>query len=625
MPIDIFEAEGINPKEPIDIFEAEGISVPKKENKKSKSIIDKAGDFAQKYINEPIESIGLPNVAGGFLQGTANIGPGLYNLGAKAANLLPGVDIEEKKGFHFAPEGPASTIGEIGSFFLPFGLASNIGKIPGISNTLQKSSELMSKAPNAIQNIGNIAKPTAFNALLGAAISPEDQGTGAALGAIGGALGTAIPKAFNALKPSTIAGKYLGQGMTNEELKNALELTKGTETSLGNVLNSPFLKNQYENVLSKVPFSGVSQSMQRTAEHIQNKAQDFISGLLGHHEASHVKQTLQDSLKEAAKEAQSLKRKNYTKLNKMADESGLTVSRENFSNEAKNILDEIKESPELLRKTDKSVIDDLEHYASPGEYKLKHSNIFRGKLGDEASHFYQNGATHEYGIYQRLKDALDTDIQESIHLKGTKELKDQYTKSQKFYKEHIAPFEEPEIVKFTRKGGDSDLILSTFIKSGTNDRAKLLSKLMDKIPKDKQNLVAYEFLSKAAKSGELEIGQLRKLFKGLGPNQKKVLFSDKAKLKELEDVINLYDKNKEAFSLLNNPPTGQRVTDYLPVATGLAGYSMGGPVGALAGAVGVPYAANALRKALTSEKIRNKTVNAILKGRERNNKLTEGL
>lgn len=234
------------------------------------SLLERSGEAAQKYINEPMRQASL-----GFAQGLANIGPGTYNLGAKAANLIPGVNIEEKKGFHFAPETIPSEIGQIGSFFTPFGLLgapSHIQKIPQIANAIKYASKIVGKSPSAIQKMlkglgSETGKSIGTSALTGAVMSPEDQGTGAALGGlgagIGSGLGYAIPKGISKSKnilnklglPIGQPGEETLQHLKYEDVAPSVEAAKRLETPLR---PSEASRNPY--------IAGIEGKYQRTSE-----------------------------------------------------------------------------------------------------------------------------------------------------------------------------------------------------------------------------------------------------------------------------------------------------------------------------------------------------------------------
>lgn len=254
------------PKE--EYYKKIGFSIkeePKIEQEQPQSLLGKTADLAQKYINEPVESSGLPSAAAGFLQGTGNIVPGIANLGIKAANLLPGVNIPEYKGFHVAPQDTGAAIGELGSFFTP-GLLGKLGEVPShisniphIANALKKATGIIGKSPLAIQKAlkgltSETGKSIGKNALVGAVMSPEDQGIGASLGGLGSAagsvLGASIPKGLNKLGFGVQPGEETIKGLTYEDVSPSVEAAQrlGTPLRPSEASRNPFiagLEGQY--------------------------------------------------------------------------------------------------------------------------------------------------------------------------------------------------------------------------------------------------------------------------------------------------------------------------------------------------------------------------------------------
>lgn len=174
------------------------------------SFLPRAGQFAEQNINQPFEKYlinPLIGAIGGAEETVANAIPGISNLARKAQNLF-GADLPMAKGFHFTPEqyqGLGHAAGEAGGYFAGPGMlkagskvAETLGNIPQLAKYLDQAKNIFSKSPNASQ-IGGSA---AGNALLGAVMTPENQGTGAL---IGGTLGAAVPgveKGIQAIKSS---------------------------------------------------------------------------------------------------------------------------------------------------------------------------------------------------------------------------------------------------------------------------------------------------------------------------------------------------------------------------------------------------------------------------------------
>ena len=316
MPVDIFEKEGIKDYKPVDIFEAEGIEFPKKETKvKSKepqSLLHKTAGAAQKYINEPVEDILRQGneISSGYLQGLANIGPGLYNLGAKGANLIPGVNVEEKKGFNFAPNTANAMVGELGSFFGPGMLGripeianvpSHISNIPHIANALKKATGIIGKSPLAIQKAlkgltSETGKSIGKNALTGAVMSPEDQEIGSALGAGGAALGAGlgygIPKVLNKLGLGVQPGEETIKGLRYQDVSPSIEAGErlGTQLRPSEASRNPFiagLEGRYPRTREAAQ-ENVELGMERLGQE-KNAINDFLGKIYDKSTASNNK------------------------------------------------------------------------------------------------------------------------------------------------------------------------------------------------------------------------------------------------------------------------------------------------------------------------------------------------
>jgi hypothetical protein len=355
--------------------------------------------------------------------------------------------------------------------------------------------------------------------------------------------------------------------------------------------------------------------MQNTAKQFTEKGQNLMEKIGENLPEGDKTKILQDAIKSAADQATKDKQADYAKVNKIADDVGLVVGREKFQSKAQSLLDNLEQSPELKRKFPSDLLSDLKAYASNSKGNtLELSNIFRGKLGSEASTLYREGNTHEYGIVKGLKDALDADIKGAIKGSGHKDLMAEYEKAQSNYGSKYAPFESPDVTKFTKEGGDPDLMLSHFLRTGANDRGELIGRLTKKLPKDLKTLPLHMYLSKAIEDGQLSPTKFDTLYGKLGEKQREALIPDKAMRKEIENYTRGVGMNKEAFQTMFNPKTGQRNLDsMIGTMEALAGYNVAGLKGA---AIALPVGGVVGRianKALTSEKLREGLVKAMLK------------
>lgn len=520
----------------------------------------------------------------------------------------------------YAPDLPQDLINKVGSSnpsvvgkiakgvgeYAPYAIAGGAGLLPEISTEGTSAYKVGNLLKNLAANPGQIAS----GALSGAATNPDDRVQGALESAIMNALTGGAANVLEALRPTNL----LRGTLTPEQLQKNVDVTAGTETPLGDVIDSPRLKRLFENVLPYLPFSGAPQAAQRVASDIKSQGKNIFSQLgvdkLGPNSGSQLK----DALKSASSDARVEKQKNYNVVNKMADDAGLVVGRENFSNKAKEILDEIDQSPELKRKFPSGLLADIQSYADNKEGNtLKLSNIFRSTLGDDANDLYTKGQTYQYGLVKSLQDALSGDIDSSIEKFGTPEIKSKYAEAQKNYQEKFAPFEDPDIVKFTRRGGDPDLILSHFIKTGQNDRATLLQKLISKMSPTSKTLPLQMYLAKSLDNGEVNPLTFKTLYDKLGDNQKKVLINDDKTRDMLENYSDLIKKNTSPLTIMANPKTGQQGLDAQNATLlALLGHMASGNIGALGLAGGAIAGGKLGTKALTSEAVRKALVKKMI-------------
>lgn len=483
----------------------------------------------------------------------------------------------------------------------------------------------------------------------------QDPLKAALMGIAGEGLTRVAQKAF---KP----GRFLPSSpLSNEELINAAGVTRGTETGLGNVIDNPILQQQYENVLPNIPFSGTNQAMQRTASEITNRGESILDTLKGHADTGDIGSTLQKALKTAESEARKEKNEKFKLLNDAAEKEGVQTERINLRNTAKKYLKEIESDPDLEAISDNSITSLLKELSdtnkkqspiikNPNQEKnyafdfikgtkteippespkpepkkkstLKSTDILRGKLREAQHDASASNNTHLASIYKALKDAAVKDINESIDNSGNKHLDKLRDNAMKFYEKEYAPFSDKDIMKFTRKGGDPDLLISTFLKNNRlSDRSKLLGKLTLKLNNDDKNLLAYSYFSKALEDGNLNPIKLKTLFKNLGTNQKHHLLGNQPILKELDNYTRLVNKNKEPLNIMFNPQTGKRNLSVLPFLSAL-GSSIGTmatgsiPGGILSAAI-PSLVSKPITKALTSEKLREKVIKGIIKSREK--------
>lgn len=481
-------------------------------------------------------------------------------------------------------------------------------------------------------------------------IFPQGK-TGSALES--GLLNTVIGgagKAANALRPSVM---FRGN-LSPEELTRNLAITRGTETGLGDVIGSPFLKKKLENTLTAFPFSGANESLQKTGKDVVNRGENILQNLLGKNDPNKVPEIIYNDLNKQFKLHQQNKNKLYDTVDKLADESNLKLDLPNFSKNAQQYSDAIESTNVLKHEPDSAFIfNRLKNYKNPVvETKnigsivdqqgnpiinesiqtyptLKEANLLKGKLNEYARTFKQSPDPAQRSmarIFGDLASSLKNDIKNTISESGNKALKKAYESAEKNYAQNFSPFLDKEIYKYIGGNANPEDMINTFVKTKpTADIAKPITQVAKSISPESRTLLSYSYLSRALDNeGNLNPAKLSTAIEKLKPNQFKALFPDQNLRKQLKDYTKFEHMNKEAQYLMFNPKTGQRNADIL--ATGLLTALGGIAKGDLIGAIGVPTGAilggKAATKALTSEKFRESLVNEMLKNRTKYTKIT---
>lgn len=505
-----------------------------------------------------------------------------------------------------------------------------------------------------------IGRQVSGGALYGASQDPGDPLSGAEIGgALGGATG-ALGGILEKLSPSSL---YRGN-LSPQELQRNSRVAGNTQTPLGDVIESPKLKKLYENVLPKSVLSTVDREMGNTAEAVKKKGNDILEGYRGDIPHEMVPGVINEALANAGKAQKAEKNKLYTKANNLAEKEDLNLDLDSFYNTAqkyRNIIDDqsfLKTEPES-----RALISRLRNYKQPTEAinefpeliksgfivdgvplaadvvkkspSLKEANVLSGKLNSLAK---QHGASinpSDHGlakVFSELGRSLKSDIKTSLGNHPNKELLDTFSEAEKNYKENYSPFLDKDIWNFSNRNKSSDDLISTFIKTGsTTDKGGQLGKLMSKLPTKAQDLVKYEYLSRALEGDDFGRSvnpmKMKTLWSDskLGQRQKSVLMNPEER-KTMDDYSKLTKMNSEALTRMFNPKTGVRNSDFFPVAQGITagvggvgGIMQGGLSGAALGAastVGPVIAGRAASKYLTSPDVRRELIDKMVNGKD---------
>lgn len=483
--------------------------------------------------------------------------------------------------------------------------------------------------------------------LYGASQSPEDRTQGAAeMGGASLATDALLGGVGRLLPHKMFAGR-----MAPEELLENLRLTKGTETGLGNVIQSPRLQRTLENSLAKIPFSGAEDASANIAHDLNTQAKVILNDLSHGVPEKGISAEIGESLKNAFKEQRNIKNKLYKVPQERAAELGYKVHAGSLGKEAsqyldeidkKNILDLFPKERDLIKRAI-NLKEGLIPKKKSGFFKmldrdnenlldLDQANTLKSTLNEEAQKYLASNNPIDIkkgGILSGFAKALNKDINKSLDVfskyGGHPEIKRDFLAANKNYAENYAGFLDKDVYKFLGGKQSPEEVVSTFVKTGLNsDKSDQIKKLMKVLPKKAQDLVKYSYLSRALENGKLDPSKMKTLLgkNKLGPNQMEALFNRPGESQKMYDFMELAKLNSGPLNRMINPNTGQRNLD--PIAPFLGGSlatsiasMIGGPLGVAVGAGTVLGGANLMTKGLTNEKIREKLVKAIISDKKR--------
>jgi hypothetical protein len=513
---------------------------------------------------------------------------------------------------------------------------NSLNHIP--SSLAEYGNKRLHLVPEAVPNFLNKITPDSTEAIDQLFDKPKYAGEKLVRGTVrnlpalipAGRAATSVGKGIAGLRPSNA----LRGNLTPEELSDNLRITQGTETGLGDVIGSPGLKRLNENILSKIPFSGANDAMQRNAGEIVNRGHSLIEQLAGNRNIENLDQYLNDALKSSFDYHQMAKNAHYGGTNKIADNLGLGLELPNFSNKVKqhkNAIEDtqiLKYEPEmqgLLRKlggygkpvTEKTTTGKIvDKFGNPlsqetkvTKTRLKEANLLKGKLNQLSQ---QHGSSplpadrHLAGVFGDLARSLGDDIKSEIEKTGHKPLIESYKAAEDNYAKNFSPFLDKEIYKYIGGNADSETLISSFVKTGkSSDRANLIKKVTDKLPREDRSLLGYGYLQRAMdENNVLNPLKLKTLLSknSLGNKQFEALFPNPTLRNALRDYVRLVDMNTKGLKLMQNPETGQMNMDILPLLSK-------SPTSFGAKMLGAPIVANTLK----SEKYRTKLVKKMIK------------
>lgn len=566
-----------------------------------------------------------------------DIGVGLGEAGQNIASLLTGgkaprVDMQETIG----AKDPNKFIQGVAQY-APYAMAAPAGLLGGIAGGAAFGA---SQTQPGEQNAGGLL--------------PEGRTGGAIKDALINALTHGAFKGIEALRPSRL---FRGNA-SPETLQANMQAAQGTTTPLGDVLENPSLKKTLENTLTSVPLSGAESALQKGGMETIARGNQLMKQMGSKIEnPENVTDEIHQALLQQHDFRQAEKIKNYEKFNQLADKENLNLTLPKFTKAARDYSDAIEGTTVLKDEPDvRAIYRKLQGYKEPvktsqydvnipsenmqypvTEYQhptAKEVNLLSAKLREYGEQHRSSPSPSDRGkskVFFNLSNALKSDLKDSLKSSGNKDLQSAFQNAEKDYAENYSPFLDKQIYKYIGGNKDSDLIIQDFIRTGKKtDRANLI-KQMSKTLQGQQEKLPYAYFSSALdKEGNLIPSELHKLVKNLGKNQFKALVPNQSLRKSLQDYSRLYKMNAEGVHIMSNPKTGARGKDWMgsllaSMATGGAGALKAGVPGLLGGLFAAPAISRVATNMLTSPKIRESLVKAMLENKSWNKGIIPGL
>lgn len=575
-----------------------------------------------------------PAIAANLFAGLAKGGEGALNIPSNIANYLASRDA-------ISPEA-AQTVPRKKEY--DYASLLGIEKEPGSEFLQGVGSALPYIAVGEAGALSTIPRMGARSLGQGLFATSQNQNPITAAGMIPGIeiplrVGGAITKPLvpNAITPSGYVAKNYRGPLTLEEIRENQRAAGDTQTPLGDVLSSPRLKQRFENQLIPATGSIGDEMLGAIERQVAQRGEQAVRGLGGANPAD-ANQFIAEMLKAEKKKSKGIKNELYNKVAELAKAENLEIRTPSFSQLAREQVEAIADS-DLLKKNPKfraayhkmiGFKDTSKDVVSPilnkqGKPMVSRTlfpeysdvKIVATELSREGERLSKSLAPADQrigAIYKRLAEAARNDIKEGIKNQGSPAIQEAFAKAEDFYKRDYMRFRDAEVHDILGKGKSTQKIIRDIVKpSALNDQFELIKKVQDILPQSEQNALMKGFLESArSKKGRLRPQALNKKINALGNRQFQSLVGRQMNRQELLDFQNLAHMNSEALNRMVNPKTGARSSEKRHLLPKIVTVSTLG-----ASKIIEPAIANAMIKALTSPKFRNKVIDKIEKAEKR--------
>lgn len=449
-----------------------------------------------------------------------------------------------------------------------------------------------------------------------------------------------VPKAANALRPTNL----LKGGLSDAELSANLRAAKETNTDIGNIIGSPTLKQIFENITAKAPFSGAEKLLGKMANQVSERAESLLSEAGKGIPAGDRNVILKNTIEDAYQTQSKIKTDLYAPVNELAAKESFNLELPSLEKFSKEFGDSLNDS--FLMKNDKTLrtaFNELSKYSKvtgsdslgtlgPDGLLSKsqvtkaptilEAKVLAGRLDTEASkHMSSPNPADRFvgGKFSDAAKAIRSDINSQIEKKGSPELNSRYKEADKNYAENFSQFLDSDVYKLTRPDANAETIINDIIKPGKrSDKYTRIEKIQNILPENQRNILGEAWLRNSLeKTGALNPKEFARLIDSLGVRQFKALFPDAKFREKLIDYGKLRGMNESALSRMANPKTGASLG--LTQLIGMQGGGVGAfllsgnlPLAAILG-VGPQVGSNILNKIFTSPKLRERFVEKMLK------------
>jgi hypothetical protein len=472
-----------------------------------------------------------------------------------------------------------------------------------------------------------------------AAVGQNQNPAQAALASLGieGA-GRLIGKGAGKLAPSNV---FRGS-LSPEELARNAEVAAGTNTPLGSVLESPTLKQLFENVSTKVPLGGGDTALGNIGNQVTQRAEDIVNKTGNIASTGDLDIAVKSGLVKAFDQQTKKKNALYRPIEDMATEEGFKLDLNKFGKKVKEKGGIIENSP-LMQGDSKfssaykkmagayapKVKDQSDKIVNARgliepEYQvptLKEANLVKNRLNKIANDYAKSPETADRHLASQFGDlakSLSIDIKKSIAEKGSPRLQKAFNDANENYRKNFAPFLDKDTYKLLSPEKDADAIIQQIIQPGkAKDKAARIKRITNLLPEEDKGILGHAYLRSAFdKEGVLDPKKLASLIDKLGDRQFKALFPDEAIRKELLNYGKLRGMNERALTFMANPLTGQQLA--LPSALAAQGAMAGGlllsgrPLSALGAAVGPQSVSKLFNMYATSPNVREGMVKKMI-------------